>query len=199
MSITYEGIRRPSRLQGSTSRSTPSKAQQGPTLQEYSALLIAQRLSGGSQAALDPVTVTSADEVLDLAGQGSQAAQMAERWFPEQQGNQAHALPPRRPGGGCCLDRIDPGHWNDGVAGPGRCTCTSAAGGSRSESRRATHRQRSPRRSRPRWTRTWTSRSPPAGRPTPSRSPPGTRASGRTTSTSGTRTTTASRWSRASG
>lgn len=48
-----------------------SKAQQGPALLAYRALLIGQKLAAGSQAADTVVKVTSVDQVIALAGRGS--------------------------------------------------------------------------------------------------------------------------------
>ena len=58
-----------------------SRAQQGPALQSYRALLVGQKCGDGSALANSLHKVTSADEVVSLAGRGSQLHRMALAWF----------------------------------------------------------------------------------------------------------------------
>jgi len=58
-----------------------SKASQGPALLAYRAILIGQKLAAGTQAANTLVKVTSADQVLTLAGRGSMLHRQAIGWF----------------------------------------------------------------------------------------------------------------------
>jgi phage tail sheath gpL-like len=62
-----------------------SRAQQGPVLIEYTALLIGQKLAAGSAAANSLLVVTSEAQVILLAGRGSMLARMAKRWFENNQ------------------------------------------------------------------------------------------------------------------
>lgn len=58
-----------------------SKAQQGPSLLTYKALLIGQKVAAGSQAADTIVKCTSVENAIALAGRGSMLHQMAIGWF----------------------------------------------------------------------------------------------------------------------
>jgi phage tail sheath gpL-like len=58
-----------------------TRASQGPSLLAYRALLIGQKISGGTATADTVYRVTSADDVLTLAGRGSQLHRMAIAWF----------------------------------------------------------------------------------------------------------------------
>ncbi len=58
-----------------------SRAVQGPSIQPYRNLVIGQRLSTGSQAALEPVRVTSTVQAQTLFGSGSMLADMLEGLF----------------------------------------------------------------------------------------------------------------------
>lgn len=58
-----------------------SNAQQGPSLMPYRALLIGQKTSAGTATANSLQKVTSANQVLGLAGRGSMAHRMAVKWF----------------------------------------------------------------------------------------------------------------------
>lgn len=57
------------------------RAFQGSPLLNLKTLMIGQRLSSGTLAALTPLQVTSADQARKAAGAGSQLARMAESWF----------------------------------------------------------------------------------------------------------------------
>jgi phage tail sheath gpL-like len=58
-----------------------SQATQGPALLAYSAVLVGQKLAGGTAAADTVVNVTSVDQVIALAGRGSMLHRMARAWF----------------------------------------------------------------------------------------------------------------------
>lgn len=58
-----------------------SRASQGPALLSYKALLVGQKTSAGTAAANSLHRVTSADQVLTLAGRGSLLHRMAIAWF----------------------------------------------------------------------------------------------------------------------
>lgn len=58
-----------------------SRASQGPALLAYRALLIGQKLTSVATAANSLHKVTSADQVVALAGRGSQLHRMAQAWF----------------------------------------------------------------------------------------------------------------------
>jgi phage tail sheath gpL-like len=59
----------------------PSRAQQGPALLAYRALIIGQKISAGTATANTLVKVTSADQVATLAGRGSMLHRQAKAWF----------------------------------------------------------------------------------------------------------------------
>lgn len=56
-------------------------AVQGLSTQEYRVLMMGQRLATGSQAALDPITVTSEAQAKNLFGEGSMLAEMAAKYL----------------------------------------------------------------------------------------------------------------------
>lgn len=56
-------------------------AVKGPTLLAYKALMLGQKLSGGTATANVPVTVTSAKQAETLFGAGSMLSHMCDRWF----------------------------------------------------------------------------------------------------------------------
>lgn len=58
-----------------------SRAQQGPSILAYRVLLIGQKLSGGTATADTAIRVTSAEQVIPLAGRGSLLHRMALAWF----------------------------------------------------------------------------------------------------------------------
>ncbi len=58
-----------------------SQAQQGPSLLAYRGLIVGQKLPGASASANSLHRVTSADEVVDHAGRGSQLHRKALAWF----------------------------------------------------------------------------------------------------------------------
>lgn len=62
-----------------------SKAQQGPTVQSYTALILGQKLAAGTVAELVPTLVTSADQAAEYFGEGSMLHGMARAWFENNQ------------------------------------------------------------------------------------------------------------------
>lgn len=78
----------------------PSQANQGPSVQTYRALLIGYRLSAGTVAALTPKRVTSAAQVAEFAGEGSQAHQMAVAWFAQNNSTETWVCLLDEPSGG---------------------------------------------------------------------------------------------------
>lgn len=58
-----------------------SKAQQGPTVQPYTALILGQKLAAGTVAELIPTVVTSVDQAAEYFGEGSMLHGMARGWF----------------------------------------------------------------------------------------------------------------------
>lgn len=58
-----------------------SRAQQGPALLAYRAILIGQKLAGGSASADSLHRVTSVDQVISLAGRGSMLHRQALAWY----------------------------------------------------------------------------------------------------------------------
>ena len=60
-----------------------SRAQQGPGVQPFKALMIGQRLSGGSVAALTPIRITSVAQAKNYFGEGSVIHRQAMGWFAD--------------------------------------------------------------------------------------------------------------------
>lgn len=60
-----------------------SRANQGPGIQPFKALMMGQRLAAGSVAALTPVRVTSVQQAINFFGTGSSLHRMAIAWFAE--------------------------------------------------------------------------------------------------------------------
>ena len=58
-----------------------SRAQQGPSIQQFTTLVMGQKLSSGSQDELEMVTVTSEAQARALFGAGSQLHMMLRRYF----------------------------------------------------------------------------------------------------------------------
>src|SRR5574343_613161 len=81
MSISFNQVPSNLRVPFVTAEFDSSQAAQGPALLAYRALLIGQKLVAGTQAADTLVKVTSADQVVTLAGRGSMLHRMALAWF----------------------------------------------------------------------------------------------------------------------
>lgn len=90
MTISFEKIPANVKTPGAYVEIDPSNAEQGPGVQEYVGLIIAQRLSGGSGAAGSRYLITSPDQAIDLGGRGSMAARMADAWFANNQVNRVY-------------------------------------------------------------------------------------------------------------
>src|SRR3954469_11113073 len=58
-----------------------SRAQQGPSLLSYKALIIGQKLAAGTAVADTLYKVTSVDQVITLGGRGSSLHRQAVAWF----------------------------------------------------------------------------------------------------------------------
>jgi len=58
-----------------------SRAQQGPALLRYRALLIGQKTDAGTGEGDELYRISSESDVIDLAGRGSLAHRMARSWF----------------------------------------------------------------------------------------------------------------------
>lgn len=70
-----------------------SRAVQGLALQNYKALMIGQKTSGGSATANVPVLVTSADQAKSLFGAGSMLHRMFIKWFKNNKSTEIWAIP----------------------------------------------------------------------------------------------------------
>lgn len=70
-----------------------SNAVQGPALQAYRALMLGQKLSGGTAAADTPVRVTSVAQAKTLFGDGSMLHHMAEKWFANNKTTEMWVIP----------------------------------------------------------------------------------------------------------
>lgn len=60
-----------------------TRANQGPGIQAYKGLIVGQRLSGGSVAALTPIRITSAAQAKNYFGEGSILHRQAVGWFAD--------------------------------------------------------------------------------------------------------------------
>lgn len=69
-----------------------SKAQQGPSIQEYKALLIGQRLTAGTKSAGSIDQITSASQARQYYGAGSMLAAMCEKFLAENKINELKAI-----------------------------------------------------------------------------------------------------------
>jgi phage tail sheath gpL-like len=81
MSIAFQSIPSTLRVPFVAVEFDSSRAQQGPALLPYRALLIGQQLADGTAAANSLARVTSADQVAALAGRGSMLHRMARAYF----------------------------------------------------------------------------------------------------------------------
>lgn len=81
MTVTFQDVPSSSRVPSVFVEIDPSLAGVGPAIQAYRGLLVGQRLAAGSSAADLAQRVTSADQVGELHGFGSQLHAMALAWF----------------------------------------------------------------------------------------------------------------------
>lgn len=70
-----------------------ANAVQGPALQAYRALMLGQKLSGGTAPANTPVRVTSVAQAKTLFGDGSMLHHMAEKWFANNKSTELWVIP----------------------------------------------------------------------------------------------------------
>lgn len=82
-----------------------ANAVQGPSLQVYRALLMGQKLAGGTAPANVPVRVTSAAQAKTLFGAGSMLAHMAEKYFANNSSTETWAMPLDDNGAGTAATR----------------------------------------------------------------------------------------------
>lgn len=69
-----------------------TRANQGPGVQPFKALLIGQRISAGSVAALTPIRITSAAQAKNYFGEGSILHRQAIAWFADNQATEVWAV-----------------------------------------------------------------------------------------------------------
>src|ERR671929_346203 len=81
MSVSFNSVPSNLRVPFVAAEFNNSQAQQGPALLAYRALLIGQKVAAGTAAANALYKVTSADQVLTLAGRGSMLHRMAMKFF----------------------------------------------------------------------------------------------------------------------
>ncbi len=81
MSIAFQSVPSTLRVPFVAVEFDSSRAQQGPALLPYRALLLGQKLAAGTAAANSLARVTSADQVAALAGRGSMLHRMARAYF----------------------------------------------------------------------------------------------------------------------
>jgi phage tail sheath gpL-like len=81
MSIAFQSVPSTLRVPFIAVEFDSSRAQQGPALLPYRALLLGQKLAAGTAAANSLARVTSADQVAALAGRGSMLHRMAKAYF----------------------------------------------------------------------------------------------------------------------
>lgn len=81
MAISFNSIPSNLRVPFVAAEFDSSRAQQGPALLAYRALIIGQKIAAGTATADTLVKATTADQVATLAGRGSQLHRMAKRWF----------------------------------------------------------------------------------------------------------------------
>jgi len=81
MSISFNSISSSLRVPFVGVEFDSSRAQQGPAILAYNAVLIGQKLASGTGTANTLVRVTSVDQVITLAGRGSMLHRQALAWF----------------------------------------------------------------------------------------------------------------------
>lgn len=88
MAISFEQVPSDQRVPIVAAEINSSQASQGPALLSYRGLIVGQRLAGGSAAANSLHRVTSADQVVGLAGRGSMLHRQAIAWFASNRGTE---------------------------------------------------------------------------------------------------------------
>jgi phage tail sheath gpL-like len=81
MSISFNSVPSNLRVPFVAVEFDSSRAQQGPALLTYKALLIGQKLAAGTPSADTLYKVTNVDQVIALAGRGSMLHRQALAWF----------------------------------------------------------------------------------------------------------------------
>lgn len=89
MSISFNSIPSNLRVPFVAVEFDATKAQQGPALLAYKAILIGQKLAAGSAVADTLVKVTGVDQVIALAGRGSMLHRQALAWFAANRSTEA--------------------------------------------------------------------------------------------------------------
>ena len=79
--ISFDGIPSGVRVPWAYIEFNNSNAQQGPSIQPYTTLIMGQKLAAGTQAELELVTVTSEAQARTLFGAGSQLHMMCRKYF----------------------------------------------------------------------------------------------------------------------
>ncbi|NDY41251.1 phage tail protein [Dissulfurirhabdus thermomarina] len=92
MAISFNSIPVNLRTPGVYVEFDNSQAVRGLPGMPYRALLVGQRLAGGTVAELVPTRVSSADQARDYFGQGSMLAQMAAAWFAHNRSTETWAI-----------------------------------------------------------------------------------------------------------
>lgn len=77
-----------------------TRANQGPGVQPFKALIVGQKLATGTQPALTPIRITSAAQAAKYFGQGSSLHRMAVAWFAENTFTEVWAVAFDEPGAG---------------------------------------------------------------------------------------------------
>lgn len=85
MAISFNDVPSNLRVPFVTAELDGSRAAQGPALLNYRALIIGMKLAAGTAPANTLVKVTRADQLVALAGRGSQLHRMAQAWFAANQ------------------------------------------------------------------------------------------------------------------
>ena len=81
MTISFDGIPSGVRVPWAYIEFNNSNAQQGPSIQPYTTLIMGQKLAAGTQSELELVTVTSEAQARTLFGAGSQIHMMCRKYF----------------------------------------------------------------------------------------------------------------------
>lgn len=100
MTISFNEIPQPFFVPSILVEFDPSRASSGPALEEFTALIIAQKLSGGSATANAVVQVPNEDEADALFGAGSMAARMVKAFRKRNAFTDLHVIPVADDAGG---------------------------------------------------------------------------------------------------
>lgn len=100
MAISYNQIPSTARVPFVYVEFDASRANQGTRLQQLRGLLVGQRLTSGTVAALTPVRITSPGQARNFFGVASQLGAMAEAWFANNRESEVWAIGMADPSGG---------------------------------------------------------------------------------------------------